>query len=347
MFTGLCVASELAECRTAGILLNVESKPITILSIDGGGMRALIPALLLAEIERRTGHAVCRLFDLVAGTSAGGVVALALASPNASGAPHSADAVVDFIRQEGKRIFHRPWWYRMMTLGGFFGPIYPASGLLNALQRFFGNTALSNILCEALIPTFDLTLHQPYFFTRERARKHLDENLPAYRALYAGFAVPAFFPPLVVLRNTPQGRHLLADGGLYINNPALAAFFEARRLFPEADDFIIVSLGTGRLAWPLTCKRLSLPQWLTPAESIQSDGQNDVTISYLKDVCAFLGSDHHRYVRLEPWVLPEHYSLTDASDAHLSALTEIAEQFIREHDEMLDNLCAELVARAT
>lgn len=330
----------------ASILHMVKAKSITILSIDGGGMRALIPALLLAEIERRTGIAAGRLFDLVAGISAGGVVALGVASTDRTGTPHTAGEVVEFFRRFGQRIFRRPLLHRMLTMGGIWGPFYPSSGLLESLRAFFSEAMLGDALRELLIPTYDLTLHQPYFFTRDRARCYPDENLPIYQALYAAFAVPAFFSPLVVSRNTPQRTHLLADGGLFMSNPVLAAFFEARRRFPAADDVLVVSFGTGRLAWPMMSKNLSLPQWLTPAESIQSDGQKDMANSYLRDVCSILGEKSHRFVRLDPWVLPEEHSPVDASEAHQMWLTRVAEELIRQNDELLNNLCAELSERA-
>src|SRR2546422_5276580 len=62
-------------------------QPIRILSIDGGGIRGIIPAMVLAELERRTGRPICKLFDLIAGTSTGGVLALALTKPDAAGKP--------------------------------------------------------------------------------------------------------------------------------------------------------------------------------------------------------------------------------------------------------------------
>ena len=84
------------------------NKTINILSIDGGGVRGLIPAVLLAEIERRTGRPIAELFDLVAGTSIGGVLALALARPREGRTPPlSAQELVDLFQVSAPRVFDR------------------------------------------------------------------------------------------------------------------------------------------------------------------------------------------------------------------------------------------------
>jgi len=62
-------------------------EPVRILSIDGGGIRGIIPAMILAELERRAGRPACRLFDFIAGTSTGGIIALAVTKPDAGTPP--------------------------------------------------------------------------------------------------------------------------------------------------------------------------------------------------------------------------------------------------------------------
>src|ERR687887_2923433 len=87
---------------------------VKVLAIDGGGIRGLIPALVLAEIERRTQRPIARLFDLVAGTSTGAILACTLTQPDAMPAARAADLYVE----EGPQIFHRSLLKRVTSIEG-------------------------------------------------------------------------------------------------------------------------------------------------------------------------------------------------------------------------------------
>ena len=91
----------------------------TILSIDGGGIRGIIPAMILAEIERRTGCRTAQLFDLIAGTSTGGVLALGLTVPDEKRKrpKYKASQLVSFYEEDGKEVFHS-FWQNVVSLHG-------------------------------------------------------------------------------------------------------------------------------------------------------------------------------------------------------------------------------------
>ncbi|NJD10182.1 MAG: patatin, partial [Gemmatimonadetes bacterium] len=92
-------------------------QPFRILSIDGGGIRGIIPALVLQEIERITGRPIAGSFDLIAGTSTGGILALGLARPGPAGGPaFSAAELVQLYEREGGVIFSRSLWHRVRAL---------------------------------------------------------------------------------------------------------------------------------------------------------------------------------------------------------------------------------------
>src|SRR5215211_5689037 len=97
-----------------------------VLAIDGGGIRGLIPALVLAEIERRTGRRIAALFDLIAGTSTGGILACALGRPDAMPAERVAAVYVE----EGPRIFHRSLLKRITSVEGYLDERYDDRGLV-------------------------------------------------------------------------------------------------------------------------------------------------------------------------------------------------------------------------
>ena len=111
-----------------------------MLAIDGGGIRGLIPALVLAEIERRTGRRVAELVDFIAGTSTGGILACALAKPE----PLPAAQIADLYVEEGPRIFDRSLLKRISSADGLLDERYDDGGLVRALERYLGDARLGD-----------------------------------------------------------------------------------------------------------------------------------------------------------------------------------------------------------
>ena len=90
------------------------SKPYRILSLDGGGIRGMVPAMILADLEERTDQKVANLFDLIAGTSTGGVLALALTRTKPeTGDPVTAKELVALYEKDGGKIFKQNFWRRV------------------------------------------------------------------------------------------------------------------------------------------------------------------------------------------------------------------------------------------
>src|SRR3954468_17801023 len=110
-----------------------------ILAIDGGGIRGLIPALVLTEIEKRTGRPISSLFDLVAGTSTGAILACGLTRPQ----PMSAEGLAALYQEEGPQIFAPFLGKTITSLGGVIDERYDAKELVKSLQRHLGDARLS------------------------------------------------------------------------------------------------------------------------------------------------------------------------------------------------------------
>src|SRR3954469_18377138 len=100
-----------------------------VLSIDGGGIRGVIPALVLTELERRAGRRTFELFDLIAGTSTGGILACALCAPD----PLPASQLVGLYEERGPDIFDRSLFQRIKSAEGLIDEKYDAAGLEAAL----------------------------------------------------------------------------------------------------------------------------------------------------------------------------------------------------------------------
>ena len=215
---------------------------ITILSIDGGGIRGIIPATFLAEFEQRTGQPICKLFDLIAGTSTGGILAASLTVPDQQGQPkYTAEFVRSAYFTDGKIIFHRNPLRSIATLGGLTGPIYSPRPLEGLLNQYLGDARLHSTLSEILVTAYDMTGGAPRFFKTSFAKQHrapLEDPLLT-QVVRATAAAPTFFPPLAM------EELCLVDGGVFAANPALCAYAQARKMYPAEEQFLVVSLGTG------------------------------------------------------------------------------------------------------
>src|SRR5215216_1170838 len=141
-----------------------------VLSIDGGGIRGIIPAMVLAEIERRTGKRIAEMFDLV-GTSTGGILALGVTKPGQDGKPeYSAKKLIDLYETEGGKIFSIPVWHRIHSAGGLAEEKYPAKGIEEVALEYFGDVHLAQALTEVLVTAYEIEKRGPWFFKRRHAR---------------------------------------------------------------------------------------------------------------------------------------------------------------------------------
>ncbi len=227
-----------------------------ILCVDGGGIRGLIPALVIAEIERRlqarAGEQarVADYFHMFAGTSTGGLVALSVTAPDPDHPERpavSGEELAGFYTEDGPEIFYRSLFQKIRTLWGWVGPKYTLRPLEDTIKRRLGTGRLEHALRELIVTSYDMTNRQPYFFKRWRAREspESDRNRPITDAGLATSAAPTYFPSHEV-----DGRALV-DGGVFAGNPVIVAIVEAlKRIGDEPhsidqDDLLVVSIGTG------------------------------------------------------------------------------------------------------
>jgi uncharacterized protein len=304
---------------------------VRILSIDGGGIRGIIPALVLAEVEARTGRRIAELFDLVAGTSTGGILACALTVPGA----RPARELVELYRTEGPRIFHRSLVRRVETADGLLDEKYDDAALRAALADYLGTARLSDATTRVLATAYDLEGRAPYFFKSWRA----DRDAPMVEVARATAAAPTYFEPIGV-----DGLALV-DGGVFATNPAMCAYAEAARLAQEAGarvDVRLLSLGTGRLTRPMhlaDARGWGLVEWVRPLIDVVFDGVADTVDYQLQHI---LGEG--AYTRLQTDLDQASDALDDASPANLARLEREAAELIATRSAELDAVCAELVA---
>ena len=362
-------------------------KTVRILSIDGGGIRGLIPALVLREIRNRLRarggkeKPFASQFDLIAGTSAGALVALGLALPavkqtvdqgvrarsssdgEAKGGPaallgvppiayekhpaYDVDDIVELYLKRGEEIFPRRRFNSLRTVVQAFSDKYDSRGLENVLHDVFGEATVRDALTNVLITSYDTERMEPFFFKKRPRRRQWESDLNFFMrdAARASAAAPTYFEPAFVSPVPQDGkRFCLIDGGVFANNPAMCAYIEARKIFPHATRYLLVSLGTGRTmsSFPYDeIRSWGFIDWIrpgkgTPLATIVGSGQSECTNHQLERLP---GVD---FFRLEGELLPGHDEIDDASPENLHSLSVIADRIIHAGSDTIDRICAEL-----
>jgi uncharacterized protein len=290
---------------------------VKILAIDGGGIRGLIAARVLAEIERRCGRPAGELFDLVAGTSTGAIIACALTRPD----PLPAARIARIYLEEGPEIFSRSLLKRITSADGYLDERYDSDGLVESLRRHLGTARLADAKPAILLTAYDLERRSAVFLRR-------DDDLSMAEAAHASSAAPSYFEPVRL------GTATFVDGGVFATNPAMCAYAQTGG---ELD--VLVSLGTGEHTRRLPYEEVKdwgRLEWARPVLDVVFDGTADAVDLQLQ---ALLGAG---YVRLQTPLDEASDDLDDVSPENLAALEREAERLIAARDDQLDRLCARL-----
>lgn len=317
-----------------------------VLSIDGGGIRGIIPAMVLAEIEKTTGKSIAESFDLIAGTSTGGILALALTIPGDGGKPrYTAEDLIALYEKEGSRIFSRSLWHKIHAIGTLAEERYPADGIEEVLDQYFGETELKEALKPILISSYEIERRFPFFFRSERAKKRSDYNYPMKKVARATSAAPTYFEPLQLSTENAGEYYALVDGGVFANNPAMCAYAEICAEHREVKDFLLVSLGTGELTRPLLyneTKNWGLIGWAQPLLSVVFDGVSD-TVDYQLQQFLPDGEDGKpRYFRFQVRLDEGSDDMDDATRTNIRVLKLQAENLIQKNRQKFEALCEQL-----
>jgi hypothetical protein len=213
-----------------------------ILSLDGGGIRGVFPAAFLAKLEQHVKAPIGSYFDLIAGTSTGGIIAIGL------GLGLSASAILRLYEEQGPAIFDQGHgamenWLRQLGRGmrRLFGSKYSSAALQEALVGILGERRLGESRTRLLIPAWHPMLERVYIYkTAHHPRLETDYKGLALDAAMATAAAPTFLKPHL----TNEAIELV-DGGVWANNPIGAATIEAVGLLNwPAANLKILSIGT-------------------------------------------------------------------------------------------------------
>ena len=314
-----------------------EGRRLTGLAIDGGGVRGLVPALLLAEIERRTGRPISKCFDLVSGTSTGGLISLGLTVRGPDGEPRwKAAELVDMYRRASGTIFPRSI---LRTIGSPLFDKYSTRGLEKELEARLGTAKLSEALTGIVVTAWNLTHNRPAYFNSAEAGQVFSDP-PMLEIGRATSAAPSYFAPCWIKEPTEPAPNAFVDGGTFANNPAKIAYLALRPPHAQNRPLMLLSLGTGNpVAENPARRRLwgAIP-WVTPMVHLFMTAPSELVDVEL----AQLADDDFSYYRIEPKAGQASPKLDDASSRNIKSLEDVARQLISDHDADLDKICEQL-----
>lgn len=299
-----------------------------ILCIDGGGMRGIIPVVVLIRLEQiLREHGINRsaasCFDMIAGTSTGGLISLSLSCAE----DNTLDTLFNTYLHMGKKIFPQSTGL-LHSLVSLASDKYSPEGLDRLLYDWFGDKPLTNASIPTMIISYDLASGHDFVM------KSWDETegIKVREAGRATSSAPTYFPPLR-FKN-----HILIDGGVIANNPASFAYTEAKKLWPECKKFTILSICTGATYHSLSQGMSGIIPWAEHMFPMMSTAQKrsvDYVLNGMPDV---------DYIRLDQ-SLAERVQMDETDPAVLRKLVNFGEKLAGDSNAELEKLAEKFEER--
>ncbi|WP_445154673.1 CBASS cGAMP-activated phospholipase [Arthrobacter sp. Hor0625] len=267
-----------------------------ILTIDGGGIKGVFPAAFLADLEDELDQPIASYFDLIVGTSTGGIIAIGL------GLGIPAHEILRFYEERGPEIFRGG--KGLGRLKQLFTAKYNPAPLKAALVDVFGDRKLGESSTRLMIPSLDLETGAVHVMkTAHHPRFERDYKMLAVDAALATAAAPTYFPTHRLSVGIP-----LVDGGMWANNPMGPAAVEALGILEwQKGDVKLLSIGCTDEVFTMKADRkrqLGLNYWATRLVGVFMAGQSS---SSLGTAQLLLG--HENVVRVSPTVSPKRFQL--------------------------------------
>jgi uncharacterized protein len=324
-------------------------KLIKILSIDGGGIRGIIPAIVLAEIEKKTRKPISQLFHIMTGTSTGGILSLALSRPGEGTREpvFTAEDLIFLYQKNGNEIFSRSFMHRIASINGVVSEKYPEDGIEKVLDEYFGKTKISSALTDITVTSYDIERRVPFLFKRQLARSQKKHDFFMKDIARATSAAPTFFKPARIDTKDSMDYLPLIDGGVFANNPSLVALTEARSVYQHTHDFLLLSLGTGSVTRPYLyrkAKNWGLIGWARPILDVVFDGISDAIDQQIRVLLNPTRHSPKMYYRIQTKLDKNRGSMDDVTPDNIKILKLIGESIVKERQYEIDEICEKLTS---
>ncbi|MGN5953993.1 patatin-like phospholipase family protein [Sphingobacterium lactis] len=329
-----------------------------ILSIDGGGIRGIIPGMLLVALEDKIKRIskdpqahLSQYFDFFAGTSTGGILASILLCPHPDDPTKprfSAQDALNIYVEHGTEIFTTSSWRRFLNQFGLLSELYDEHVLEKVLESYFGDLKLSQLIKPCIITAYNIELRKNHLFRQQKAISHGDSrDFYLKDVCRATSAAPTYFS-VAEIYSIAGTRYPLVDGGVFAHNPAISALLEVLKTYKtfKIDDVHILSLGTGiaknayRYEDFKKQKAISIGPALVDIMTSSSSESNDYFLRQL-----FRSVQHSaNYIRIEPSNMSSiQPALDDASKSNIQKIVSLADKLISDNESMLDALVLDLI----
>lgn len=328
---------------------------LKVLCLDGGGMRGIVPATILAALEDQliaeTGKPDTRLvdyFDLFAGTSTGGILTCLYLLPDLKRPDRprfSARQVLDLYCQEGPAIFYRSPRKRLTSLMGLAGEKFDSQQMTKIMRRFMLDTRLKELVKPCLIPAYDIQQQSAYYFNSETAKSQPSEDYAVWQVAQSTASAPIYFGPFQAQAADGNTR-VLIDGGVFANNPSMSAYHHLQQLLPEPANLTMVSLGTGCTSQAYAMKDLKAKGLLNcwkPLIHILGTAKSRSTEQLTREVLESAAAGHN-YFRINPPLTGASSNMDDVSAHQITSLRSLGESYIKQKQAMMQKLVYQLLA---
>ncbi|WCJ31103.1 PATATIN-like protein 4 [Euphorbia peplus] len=335
---------------------------ITVLSIDGGGVRGIIPGVILNYLESQLQELdgeearIADYFDVISGTSTGGLISAMLSAPNQHNRPlYAAKDIVPFYLQNCPKIFPQPNWmvagmvnlWKQLT-----GPKYNGKYLHKLTRSILKDTKLHQTLTHLVIPTFDIKTLQPIIFSSFKVTEHPVLDAPLADICIGTSAAPTILPAYTFNNQNSDGttkEFNLIDGGMAANNPTLVAIGEvSKQIIKKNPDFfksmdydklLVISLGTGSKTdgakyTSEAASKWGIVNWLsykgsTPIIDCYSKASADM-VDFHNSVVFEVFRSQDNYLRIDDDKLQGNLTSADlSSKENLEGLVEVGEKLLK------------------
>ena len=342
-------------------------KKVRILSIDGGGIRGIIPGTILFELEKilqakdpDNSNKLGDYFDMIAGTSTGGILSCFYLMPGENGkARYSAEDALNLYLKNGHTIFDRSLFQKITSGGGVIHEKYSEASLMGLLEHYFEEETLDKFIKPSLITAYEITDRKAVFFSSTDAKTGNLYNFKIKDIARATAAAPTYFSPAHI-RSLDDQIFTLVDGGMFANNPALCAYAEARKIEfskvlndpdkrnkPTAKDMIIVSLGTGSVKKKYSYKDFEHSgeiKWLEPVIDILMSGNSETVAYQLTQMYLTLDQKYQgNYYRIEPGLKEACSEMDIATPDNLTNLHQAGLTYVHDNLKQLEKIADALL----
>ncbi|KAL4644876.1 hypothetical protein ACB092_02G195600 [Castanea dentata] len=344
-----------------------KGKMVTVLSIDGGGIRGIIPGTLLGFLESKLQEfdgpnaRIADYFDVVAGTSTGGLVTAMLTAPDKDKRPmYAAKDIINFYLENCPKIFPQSRQKNFVSsvtslFGAVMGPKYDGKYLRSLTNALLGNLTVKQTLTDVIIPTFDIKLLQPVIFSTNDAKLNELKNARLADICIGTSAAPTFLPAHYFETKNAEGKTRsfdLIDGGVAANNPTMMAITQIRKEIlmqsfelPDikptdySKRILVLSLGTGEAKHEekytaAKASKWGLLSWVydngaTPLLDVYADASSDMVDIHVSTLFQAIGCKKN-YLRIQDDTLTGDASFVDiATTENLQRLVEIGKELLK------------------